>query len=344
MFYTLCGVKADQVWATGIAGGNEPDITALGSDGKGFCNPLIMVSSLSEKFVVHFTTYPLAGYLLASIFDGEDDEDEDVKSMVALAKVQLQESSKAFVDYAMSKSVSVNLYCGDAVTFCHELAARTTAEPPSVVITRLYTCQWSAKPFLLNGDGAKELPMFFDIIDTSNLADWVGLLNILPPTAQILARKSTSVLYTETFCLTAKEPDDDLFESLLVDVDVASLFIGLAPMGHLIGYSTDNGCGEDIVHLENPNRYRIRVPWKVVVDHNSKSDMACDSNDKRVHFDAEELSEIFFEMYLKMFAQENLKASMKEAKSKRSPMHSRVFSRYSRLSFATLIRHMLTNV
>jgi hypothetical protein len=92
-----------------------------------------------------------------------------------------------------------------------------------------------------------------------------------------------------------------------VDVDVASLFIGLAPMGHLVGYSTDNSCGEDIVHLENPNRYRIRVPWKVVVDHSSKSDMACDSNDKRVHFDAEELSEISFEMYLKMFAKENLK-------------------------------------
>jgi hypothetical protein len=186
--------------------------------------------------------------------------------------------------------------------------------------------------------------MFFDIIDTSNLADWVGLLNILPPTTEILARKNTSVLYTETFRLTAKEPDDDLFESLLVVVDVASLFVGLAPMGHLIGYAMDNSCGEDIVHLENPNRYRIRVPWKAVMDHNSKSDIVCHSNDTRVQFDAEELSEIFFEMYLKMFAQENLKASMKDAKSKRSPMHSRVFSRYSRLSFATFIRHMLTNM
>jgi hypothetical protein len=53
--------------------------------------------------------------------------------------------------------------------------------------------------------------MFFDVIDTSNLADWVGLPNILPPTAQILARKSTSAPHTETFRLTAEEPDDDLF-------------------------------------------------------------------------------------------------------------------------------------
>jgi hypothetical protein len=69
-----------------------------------------MVSSLSEKFVVHFTTHPLTGYHLASVLDGKDNEDEDVKFMVALAKVQLQEWSKAFVDYAKSKSVSVNLY------------------------------------------------------------------------------------------------------------------------------------------------------------------------------------------------------------------------------------------
>jgi hypothetical protein len=90
-------------------------------------------------------------------------------------------------------------------------------------VTRLYSTLWPAKLLTFDGNGGKDLPLFFDVIEA-------GMSNILLSTSQILARKSTSILYTETFRLAAKEPDDDLYESLFMDVDLASLIIGLAPV------------------------------------------------------------------------------------------------------------------
>jgi hypothetical protein len=331
-------------WSTGVVGGNSTDVTALGVGGKGYSNPLFMISSVSDSFVVHFTSDPLTGFHLASIFDGKENQNEDIKAMVALAKDQFQDWSKAFVDYAIAKSVRVNIYYGDAITFCHELAARNPNVHHSAGITRLYTTQWSSKPLLLDGEGGKDLPLFFDVIDTSNLVDWVGLVNVLPPMVHILARRSTSVLWTETFRLCAEEPDDDLYESLFMDVDLASLMIGLAPVGHLVGYGVDNSTGEDIVHLKNPNRYRMRIPWKVILDHETKSAVIKSPQELRVQIDSKELAEIFFDVYLMMFAQEDLEKSMAGAKKGRRPMNSQVFNRYSRMSFATLIQHALGRI
>jgi hypothetical protein len=148
----------------------------------------------------------MTGFHLASVFDGERSEAKGVETMVTLAKTQFGDRSKAFVAHAKCNSVMVNFYYGDAVIFCYELAACTS--PPT----------W------------KDLPLFFNVIGTSSLVDWVGMSNILLPTSQILAHKSTSILHTETFRLVAKEPDDDLYESLFMDVDLASLIIGLAPV------------------------------------------------------------------------------------------------------------------
>ncbi len=106
----------------------------------------------------------------------------------------------------------------------------------------------------------------------------------------------------------------------------------------------ENSVGEDMVHQENQNRYRLRVPWKVVVDHETKPTMTNDLHDRRVHFNAEELADIFFEIYLKMFDQEDLKKSSAVMRSGQKPRNSQIFCRYSRLSYATLIQHAMSNI
>jgi hypothetical protein len=312
-------------WNTGVTGGNTDDIAKLGSDRKGVSNPMFMVSSVSEKFVIHFTSDPLTGFHLTGVFDGKEDQGNDVKSMVTLAKSQFSEWSGAFVEYAKLENVEVMVYYGDAVNFSHELAARNSAVPGSAAITRLYTTQWSIKPLLFDGDGGKDLPISFDVIDTSNLADWVGLPNLLPPMSQILARKSTSILYTESFRMSATHTEDDLREALFMEVDLASLVFGVVPLGNVLGYSTENTHGEDLVHLENPNRYRIRIPWKIIMDQNTMAVVASRTQDHRVHFDAKGLSGIFFDIYLKMFEQEDLS---KSPPLNGRPMNSKLFSRY----------------
>ncbi len=256
-------------------------------------------------------------------------QNNSVEDMVALAKTQFQEWSMAFAEYNKPESTMINIHYGDAITFCHELAARNPAAVGPHVVTRLYPAQWSAKPLLLNRYGARLLRQCFDVTDTSKIADWVGLWNTLLPCAQILAPKKSSVLYTETLRLTAKEPYEDLTESLFMGVDLASIFLGLAPGDYLLGYTTENSSGESILHIEHDRRYRIRIPWRFA--HGSTYDVK--SSGDNIVFDAEELSEIFFQTYLKMFANENL-----TTRNPNLPWHLRTFNRHTRLSFATLIQ------
>jgi hypothetical protein len=43
-------------WSAGVAGGIEAGVAALCSHRKGVSNPLFMVCSLSESFIVHYTS------------------------------------------------------------------------------------------------------------------------------------------------------------------------------------------------------------------------------------------------------------------------------------------------
>lgn len=158
-------------WTHGVVGGNKSDIEALGNKNKGYLNPAMLVSSVTNKFIVHPTSDPTTGYHLTSVFDGVQNDEVDVAAMVKLSKAQFQEWSKAFVDYAASRSVQVNVYYGDAITFCHELTARNPIGPNSARITRLYNASWSTRPLVFDGEGGKDLPLDFDVIDTSNLVD-----------------------------------------------------------------------------------------------------------------------------------------------------------------------------
>jgi len=53
-------------WSTGVAGGIEADVAALGSNRMGLSNPLFMVCSLSETFIVHYTSVCILSEFLLS--------------------------------------------------------------------------------------------------------------------------------------------------------------------------------------------------------------------------------------------------------------------------------------
>jgi hypothetical protein len=125
----------------------------------------------------------MTGFHLASVFDGKRSEAKGVETMVTLAKTQFGDRSKAFVAHTKCNPVMVNFYYGDAVTFCYELAACSSPPISSAPVTRLYSALWSEKLLTFGGNGGKDLPLFFDVIDTSSLVDWVGMSNILLPTS-----------------------------------------------------------------------------------------------------------------------------------------------------------------
>ncbi|TGO64199.1 hypothetical protein BCON_0008g00460 [Botryotinia convoluta] len=184
-------------WKKGVVAENEGDVKALGFGGKGGLNPTFMVSAMSEDFIVPFTSDPLSAYHVPQVFDNPVSEKQCMEALAKSAKQDFAEWCKAFAQYAAAGSVLINAYMGDAVTFAYELASRGRSRNTSVV-TRLYADSWSAKPMLLDGPGASLLPLSFEVIDTSNIVDYYGHLNILPATVPLLSRNFSSVLYTES--------------------------------------------------------------------------------------------------------------------------------------------------
>jgi hypothetical protein len=71
----------------------------------------------------------------------------------------------------------------------------------------------------------------YDVIDTSNVMDHVGLLNLLIAVVSLMSGRRDSVLYTESFLEGAKQPEKLLETLLHSNVTVSSLLSGVAPVG-----------------------------------------------------------------------------------------------------------------
>lgn len=232
----------------------------------------------------------------------------------------------------------INAYMADAITFAYELASRGRSRATSVV-TRLYSNQWSIKPMLLDGPGASLLPLSFEVIDTSNIVDYYGHLNILPATVPILSKTPSSVLYTESLRISTLDLKQNLKAALLMDVNLASLLFGLTPFGQIMNYTTYNNCSEDMTQQTSTHRYRTRLPWRFPTfgDHHCCS---ASSQSIKIEVDAEELSQLCFDIYMKMFAIENLANRLKPVVR---PLRSETMNLYSRLSFVNILHLIKQN-
>lgn len=102
---------------------------------------------------------------------------------------------------------------------------------------------------------------FFDIVDTSNLLDHVGILNVLPAVVPLIRRNTSSVMYTESLLRASLDPVSSLSSMLCSDVKTMSLLLGVAPTPYLTGVSADSYIPE-IAGCVN-GQLRLRVPWRV---------------------------------------------------------------------------------
>jgi hypothetical protein len=220
-------------WETGVVAGNSLDIATLRQDDGGRVNPLMAVSSFGS-FNVHHGLDPLIGFHLAEVFDLPQTPNETMNSLAHLVKSQFSGWCHEFASSVASSTVSIMHHCGDAVNFSHALQAieGSATLPPS---TYFCTKPWSAVPLEL----PSEMLTRYNVIDTSNIMDHVGLLNLLVATVSLLSGRRDSVLYTESFLEGAKK-SEKLLETLLhSNVTVSSLLFGVAPVGYLLGTMTD---------------------------------------------------------------------------------------------------------
>ncbi|ESZ91811.1 hypothetical protein SBOR_7806 [Sclerotinia borealis F-4128] len=313
----------DGFWDHGVIAGNSQDLKALKQDGRRV-NPLMAISSAGNTFSIPPTSDPLLGFHIASSFDNEDTFQQQLTdSVVRLAKSQFQEWCMNFGEKVRSRAFMVRLYCGDALRLCYELQHLRDPGIMGPYILRLYASNWHSTPLILDNLDTSNDIHAFDIIDTNNLSDALGILNLLPAISPLLSRNATSTMFTETIYRFTKDPVDTISDILCCDVTTMSLLLGLAPSGYLFGFTADalglEAERQFTLHRDSDS-YHMRIAWR------------CPNLEDPVGvglvFEHDELADFFLRLYLKMFDFESA-----------SPRAERLLDalNYNRLTFATLV-------
>ncbi|EED11905.1 conserved hypothetical protein [Talaromyces stipitatus ATCC 10500] len=332
-------------WETGVVAGNTIDVQNLEVDGRGRVNPLFALSSAPNgKFAVHYGTDPLLGFHLASAFDDETCSEWDLKNkIVGLAKTQFLEWCTTFKEQVHANTLFIRVFCGEALRFCHALQAVHTSTYQIPKITRAYTYPWDSTELVLQTVDPPGDSSLYDIIDTSNLVDHVGMLNVLPAVIPLLAHRITSVLYTNGMLRAAEDTTTTLSTLLCSDVATTSLLFGLTPTAQLFPYTVDAVGIEAAVDLIIPKKvgrqsqYYVSIAWRIPNFGDCFQVQDGLSPCHQLAYKPEQLAEYFYKLYLAMFSCEDMSLMMDSLMRQVESPLSVDLRHYNRMTFVGLL-------
>jgi hypothetical protein len=157
--------------------------------------------------ILHCGTNPITGYHLAPLFAHLSAESPMSNTQSASNKDKTPRAMQAAISQLSawcdsfrkaSSRLTVRYVNSDAIAFCHVLQHHHAYGESDTA--HWYRNMWTHASLVLDTEDYKSdgvAPTSFDVIDTSNLLDHVGCLNILAATASLIRRKPASVLRTE---------------------------------------------------------------------------------------------------------------------------------------------------
>ncbi|OHE90919.1 MYND finger [Colletotrichum orchidophilum] len=277
-------------------------------------NPLFY-ASLSKHHLLHYGTDPILGFHLAAAFIPltdqsplrPDQQDEKFRALSA-AKTQFREWAAACGTLFRAKKLVVRSVASEALAFCHTLQHLVVTKETSA---GWYRRQFDARVLSLDQDVydiKSAAPVAFDTVDTSNLADHFGTLNILVSALPLLTAQPWSAIFTETL-LKRENTAKAAFDSLLYGHGpTISLLLGASPVEYWTNATAVSSVDEILIGLSSKSIERkgdevsqvhSRITWKqskLFSGVNAVGPLA---------IDPEALAGIFFKLYLEVFAHEN---------------------------------------
>ncbi|KAK0499491.1 hypothetical protein EDD18DRAFT_853911 [Armillaria luteobubalina] len=272
-----------------------------------YVNPTFVHSSKGHIFNVHYGTDPIVSFHLAATtpaVSGDYNRSLTAKTVVAGAKLQFERWSKAFRQSLAQSSLTVRFFTGDAVHFCHALRHLSRTGHRA---TGIHISAWRGEKITF-GEADYDItaptaaPTAFNAIDTSNLTDHVGLLNILSATVPLLRHDHLSILQTESLIPWDKDPQNDFKERLCMPPLTFALLTGVVPVSSLSRFSsrfTMHGiASSSLTASTSRSASRQNLSWR------STDFDGIDGQKHRLSIDAQAVSDLLFKFYLKLFAVE----------------------------------------
>ncbi|EFX03347.1 zinc finger, mynd-type domain containing protein [Grosmannia clavigera kw1407] len=285
-------------------------------------------ASVSNSIRLHYGSDPVLGYHLATAFTPLKDtsplraesEAETVPgafAAVRAARTEFRAMAGAFQAMAHGedgRSVTVRFVTADALVLCHTLQnlASSSGEQTSANWFRRGTdsqvLRLDAKEYG-KGTSAVRAPVIFDVIDTSNLADHVGALNLLVAGVPLLANRPSSSLLTELLVKRKGEDADgqETFARLLCGHTLTvALLLGVAPVEYYTNARTSLSF-EEMMNMAaklggsegGKGQLRSRLTWKL-----SHHVSGLAAHPQRLQISADDLASALMGTYRAMFSSE----------------------------------------
>jgi hypothetical protein len=149
-------------------------------------NPMF-ASMVTDMFTLHYGLDPLLGFHLATAYvpltpklplHPQHSKSSRIHKVTDAARLQWTAWTAAFRK-ASSESVTLRFFAGDALAFCHTLQYAKIGKGD--VDANWYRRQYKLETLILDGEDYRQgtAPLSFDVIDTSNLVDHIGVTNVL---------------------------------------------------------------------------------------------------------------------------------------------------------------------
>ncbi|PIL27075.1 hypothetical protein GSI_10214 [Ganoderma sinense ZZ0214-1] len=273
-------------------------------------NSTFFYSRAGEGFNVSSTTDPMVPFHHAPLF-GNAGQTLTLAELDESARSQFRSWTSAFriattMEEDSSLRVVVRFILGDVLAVARCL--RDFGEDPSVRAQPHVppkVAPWTARMLELNQEEYADFcaPTRFDVIDTSNVADYLGLLNIFLATAPLLMKAPSSVLYTESFSLFAPDVRTEFEATAFAGLSAMAILMDLAPVNALSGFTSRCSMHElmyTFVLTTDHDAHHQQFTWKRP---SSGDPSAFPDGGHRtpVHFDTPQLIKLLHNIYTDMF-------------------------------------------
>ena len=315
----------DRYWRTGTTFNSTQGVT-----GATKLNPTFVYHLHGETFNPHYATFPLQAFHLSDAF-APVHRDITNKPPIDVVKDQFRAWCSAFREATCTSpgSIVIRFCVGDVLSFCTALDHTSKG-----IASRLFVSPSSGEPLEIDGELP---PPAFDVIDTSNLMDHLGLLNLLISTRPLLKPIPTSVLYTETLLPQGKDATVAVLGRMCGDVPTMSLLVGLTPRTLLSGFSAHCNVHELLFSFGDPDQrqFHERVIWCDPSSGDPPNIPGCP-----IVVDSAELGALLFHVYDQICADEKVFENLRNP----DVYKMQELQHHDRASFAKLVRLAMSRI
>lgn len=271
--WTLCSEAHKYFWETGVTHEQQGEVAFAA-----IVNPTFAYTFQDEGFVPHYGTCPMNAFHLAPLFIVSDLHVPGSPSPTTFDMFRFIKSQfYAWCDAARAcfgtpGRVILRFIIGDVLAVCYTLQAFANTGHLS---SGQRLNPWNASSLVLDGNdysgthSGTSVPRRFNVIDTSNLSDHIGMLNILLTTAPLLERSPSAVLLTETMLSKGVKPSTAFTDRLFCDPHTMFMLLDLVPYSYFSGFVSQSNIHEIMTQvvskrvdkIHNP-QYHERMVWK----------------------------------------------------------------------------------